>query len=233
MATVNEEDGQCECGEGAEGPDDEGICACSEGFIEATDATCVACSGIGAQLDENDECSCADDHVIVTDNVCGCDEANNWFLFALAGECRKCDSDWSDLNIDTGLCNCIVSNSILAAAGNTCECDEGYMADGASCVMCSATDDIVAAVTNGECVCEGDNVELIDGVCTCPEGFVHFEGNCVACAGADAFLDDAGVCSCPDHFVLNSENTCTFCSSGTLIENTIICDFFRRAAMSP
>ena len=164
--------------------------------------SCVACAGIGAALDANGVCQCADFATLVNDAadsnaVCKCD--SNYLLFN--DGCVMCSGVAAFVN-EAGLCSCgtgamldVVDNLlqcvcsaeesfISTLAGDGCECDAGYLINEATieCVKCDTTSKVFEAFVNGVCKCKQGAI-LVDGSCQCGTQFIfdNASSSCIPC----------------------------------------------------
>ena len=95
----------------------------------------------------------------------------------------------------------------------TCECDAGFVGDGATCDACASPCSECSFNTTTCTACLNANAEVVDGTCVCKEGYVGNGATCTACTSPCA--------TCVD-----TPSKCTSCISNnaSVVSDTCECD---------
>ena len=208
-------------------------CTCNAGFEGTPDGfACQACAA-GKYKDAQGNFGCTDCPGDSTSGIAG-DSHDSCLCEAgstgAAGNCQACEiGTYKDLP-GPQACSVCPKHSTTAGAGSValldCECQIGYVRNGASCEVCGpGTYLIEESQTCVDCPICAPGTVLADcagsspGRCdACPEGTYWSSGSCSACPlnsqsseGSTSMAD----CKCKEGFVETEDENCQECPAGT------------------
>ena len=173
---------------------DDDICKkdCGNGtLLHSNNIECVACSGPGAVLDENDACSCPAANSTLNTDVCECDTG-----YELSDDGSSCE-DIDECAEGTDDCDDESQECLNNDGSFTCNCASGFTLDVSddTCKKDCADGELLHS-NNTACVpCSGPGAVLTADVCSCT-GDLHSGIN-----------DSGDGCVCGDHYKSNANNT--------------------------